>query len=82
MYIYVYTHVYYSQGDQPLDPPQLQGAAAKSAAVKKWDRPGGGKVEETRHVQRLTFYWYSTDPQDGTPKIAKLPYKWLNYGVW
>ena len=20
--------------------------------------------------------------QDGAPKIAKLPYKWLNYGLW
>jgi len=20
--------------------------------------------------------------QDGPPKIAKLPYKWLNYGLW
>ena len=21
-------------------------------------------------------------PQDGAPKIAKLSYKWLNYGLW
>ena len=20
--------------------------------------------------------------QDGAPKIAKLPYKWFNYGLW
>ena len=25
---------------------------------------------------------YIVSLQDGVPKIAKLPYKWLNYGLW
>jgi len=28
----------------------------------------------------LVMYIYII--QDGAPKIAKLPYKWLNYGLW
>ena len=25
---------------------------------------------------------FRNHPQDGPPKIAKLPYKWLNCGLW
>lgn len=33
-------------------------------------------------VSAMTIYRMCISVQDGAPKIAKLPHKWSNYGLW
>jgi hypothetical protein len=42
-----------------------------------------GLVESTFIASALRIFGRATIfLQDGAPKIAKLSYKWLNYGLW
>ena len=67
---------YFSEG---FNPPTRQSFSGSNGITQFWthmDKDLKYSLDYGKHVFRPTFL------QDGPPKKAKLPYKWLNYGLW
>ena len=66
-YIYIYIHELWME--KILHQLRTGKYAIKNHYFKAFNHPFG-------------VAGFRNHPQDGPPKIAKLPYKWLNCGLW